>query len=89
MAKSLKQLNPKEFDYWQAQHLLNRAGFGGTPSQVRALANMGLNKAVDYIVDYEQVDEEPVQADAFDSDIMRPRTRDENQEIRAARQSGD
>ena len=88
-AKSLRQLSPDKFDYWQAQHLLNRAGFGGAPSQVRALANMGLDKAVDYIVDYDKIEVEPVDAETFDSNIMRPRTRDENQEIRAARQSGD
>ena len=43
---SLRALRPRDFDYWKAQHLLNRAGFGGTPSQVRSLANLGLNAAV-------------------------------------------
>ena len=40
---SLRALRADRFDYWKAQHLLNRAGFGGTPGQVRALANLGLS----------------------------------------------
>ena len=43
---SLKPLRADQFDYGQAQHLLNRAGFGGTPSQIRAVTNMGLADAV-------------------------------------------
>ena len=31
----LRPLRADAFDYWKAQHLLNRAGFGGTPAQVR------------------------------------------------------
>jgi uncharacterized protein (DUF1800 family) len=85
---SLKALPTKEFDYWKAHHLLNRAGFGGTPDQVRALANMGLDDAVDYIIDYRDLEYEVVNADDFDSDIMRPRTDSERREIRQARQSG-
>lgn len=50
----LRSLKPKDFDYWKASHLLNRAGFGGTPSQARALARMGLDGAVDYLVDYDR-----------------------------------
>jgi len=87
--RSLKPLPDRRFDYWQAQHLLNRAGFGGTPSQVRALANMGLDDAVDYIVDYRDIPAEPVEANLFDSDIMRPRTREERQAFRMARRQGD
>jgi hypothetical protein len=40
----LRSLKPKDFDYWKASHLLNRAGFGGTPSQARALARATLLK---------------------------------------------
>ncbi|MCH6551735.1 MAG: DUF1800 family protein, partial [Planctomycetes bacterium] len=86
---SLRALRADRFDYWKAQHLLNRAGFGGTPGQVRALANLGLSEAVDYIVDYDKIDWPPVEAEEFDPDIMRPRTRTERQELVQARQSGD
>jgi hypothetical protein len=33
-----------------ARHLLNRAGFGGTPEQIAALVDMGLDGAVDHLV---------------------------------------
>ena len=36
MPNPLQPLAKKDFDYAAAQHLLNRAGFGGTPAQVRA-----------------------------------------------------
>ena len=44
---TLQPLPKKDFTYAAAQHLLNRAGFGGTPTQIRALTEMGLDKAVD------------------------------------------
>ena len=86
MAKrSLQPLPDHDFDYGRARHLLNRAGFGGTPGQVRALANLGLDAAVDYIVDFDTVDDPPVEADAFDRDIMRPLTADERAALLRAR----
>jgi uncharacterized protein (DUF1800 family) len=86
---SLRPLKPDEFDYWAAHHLLSRAGFGGTPGQVRALANLALDDAVSYIVDYAEIPYEPVEADRFDADIMHPPTEEERRAGRAARQSGD
>ena len=87
--KSLRPLDPEAFDYWKAHHLLSRAGFGGTSSQVRALANMGLEEAVDYIVEYEKIETPPVRMNVFDKEIMLPRSRKEQQEARRARQDGD
>lgn len=84
----LKPLPERQFDYWMAHHLLNRAGFGGTPSQVRALANMGLERAVDYIVSYQDIPVESVESNRFDADIMRPRTAEEREEVVAARRAG-
>src|SRR5688572_5725370 len=86
---SLKELKPQEFDYWKAQHLLNRAGFGGTPEQVRGLAAMGLDGAVDYIVDYEKVPATPIKPDEFDTDIMCPADAEDRAEFAAARRRGD
>ncbi|MEE9131906.1 MAG: DUF1800 family protein, partial [Phycisphaerales bacterium] len=88
-ARILRPLKKGEFDYWQAHHLLNRAGFGGTPIEVRALANMGLESAVDLIIDFDEIEAEPIGADRFDADIMRPRTRQQSLELRAARENGD
>jgi hypothetical protein len=40
----------------RAAHLLERAGFGGTPDDVARLAAMTPQQAVDWLVDYERVD---------------------------------
>lgn len=87
--RTLRPLPRNQFDYWKAQHLLNRAGFGGTPEQIRALTEMGLDNAVEHIVEFEQIPAEAVERDQFDSRIMRPRTEEERQMLARARQSGD
>jgi uncharacterized protein (DUF1800 family) len=86
---TLKPLDPAAFDEWKAQHLLNRAGFGGTPQQVRALTEAGLAAAVDLIVNYDQAPAPDVLSDAFDRDIMQPATAEERAEVMQARRSGD
>ena len=86
---SLKELKPQDFDEWMAAHLLNRAGFGGTPGQVRTLHRRGLKDAVDHLVEYESIEFEPVNASAFDSDIMRPPTEEERMRNQQARRMGD
>lgn len=85
----LRALRSSAFDYWKANHLLARAGFGGTPAHVRAVANMGLDKAVDYLVDYEKIESEPIRADTFDRDTVRPMNEENRREVREARQRGD
>ncbi|MCX7915913.1 MAG: DUF1800 domain-containing protein [Verrucomicrobiae bacterium] len=40
-----------------AAHLLNRAAFGGTPAEIERLTAMGMEKAVDWLVDFEQHEE--------------------------------
>jgi uncharacterized protein (DUF1800 family) len=85
----LQPLNPRDFDFWKARHLLNRAGFGGTPAQVAALASMGLKDAVAYIVNYQDIGDPAVAADTFDADIMSPATAEERQEVQRARRAGD
>jgi uncharacterized protein (DUF1800 family) len=89
MDDTLKPLPAKSFDYAAAVHLLNRAGFGGTPAQARALADLGLKKAVDQLVKYESKPFDPVKPDLFDKDIMRPPTDAEREAQRKARQSND
>ncbi|MBX3372917.1 MAG: DUF1800 domain-containing protein [Phycisphaeraceae bacterium] len=86
---SLKPLRPDRFGFAEAQHLLQRAGFGGTPQQIQALAELGLDRAVEFIVDYQRIGREPVPADAFDRDIMRPADAEERTELRQARARGD
>jgi uncharacterized protein (DUF1800 family) len=38
-----------------AAHLLNRAGFGGSPTDIENLHKMGLDRAVSWLVDYERI----------------------------------
>lgn len=46
----LKQLSSSNWSASQASHLLNRAGFGGSPSEVAALQAKGLEGAVDFLI---------------------------------------
>lgn len=89
---SLKELKADQFDAWKAQHLLNRAGFGGTPAQIAAITKLGLTCAVDYIVDYESRSAAgfaAITGDEFDKDIMRPANAEEQKAVQQARRSGD
>jgi uncharacterized protein (DUF1800 family) len=43
-------------DYDGAAHLLRRMGFGGTPEEIDALAARGREGAVDYLINYDQID---------------------------------
>ena len=53
----LEALAEGDFGYEQAAHLLERAGFGGTPAEIEELVSLGLQGAVSRLVDYEQVDD--------------------------------
>ena len=50
----LKPISEDAWDYERARHLLVRAGFGGTPGEVERLHAMGLQKAVNSLVDYQE-----------------------------------
>ena len=51
----LKPLSSSKWNYEMAAHLLNRAGFGGTPVQIQQLADMTMPEAVSYLIDYEKI----------------------------------
>jgi len=51
----LKPLSSDRWDYTKAAHLLNRAGFGGPPEEIQKLADLGPDKAVAYLLDYEKI----------------------------------
>jgi uncharacterized protein (DUF1800 family) len=80
---STAPLNAKKFGFEEARHLLWRAGFGGTVSQINTLVRWGLTKSVDYLVDFEKVKDSP--APEFNPDIMRPPSEEERREAEAAR----
>ena len=82
---SLDPIGPKEFGEIQARHLLNRAGFGGTPAQIRALAGMGVQRAVDQIVDYQSLPTTDLSDAAVDPDIVKPPTAEQRRMMQQAR----
>ncbi len=86
MPRPLEQLAPDDFGYWEAHHLLQRAGFGGTPEQVLTLTEMGLDGAVDHLVNWAQVND-PVTDPGFRTNIMRPATDAEREAYRMARRA--
>ncbi len=47
----LSPLSSKDWDQTKAAHLLNRAGFGGTPAHVDSLVRSGMDATVRYLVD--------------------------------------
>lgn len=89
VTSSMAPIAPKDFGYDEARHLLWRAGFGGTPSQIATLASWGPTRAVDYVLDPSNAPRELPGPDAFDKDIMREPTADERRAYQMARQSRD
>lgn len=82
----------KEFDFAAAQHLLSRAGFGGTPAQIRALVERGPEGAVELLLDFRRgaseepsVEGRPAAGIELRSDIMRQPTPEEREAERRAR----
>ena len=53
----LSPITPSDWNYDRAAHLLERAGFGGTPEEIEKLAAMTPAEAVNYLVDYESIDD--------------------------------
>ncbi len=51
----LNPLPKSKWNYSTAAHLINRAGFGGPPAEIEKLVDLGPDKAVDSLVDYEKI----------------------------------
>jgi uncharacterized protein (DUF1800 family) len=51
----LKPLSSSGWDFSTAAHLLNRAGFGGTPAEIDKLVTLGQERAVSSLLDYEAI----------------------------------
>jgi uncharacterized protein (DUF1800 family) len=51
----LKPLSSGQWNFSTAAHLLNRAGFGGTPEEIQKLADLGMDQAVSLLLDYENI----------------------------------
>lgn len=83
----MQPLPPRDFDAPAARHLLNRAGYGGTPAEVMELAALGLDAAVDRLVDYD--DQPALTGPDLDADVIRARTAEERKRFKKAREDGD
>jgi len=55
-AGDLTAIASSDWNYERAAHLMERAGFGGTPLEIVKLVKLGPRAAVDYLVDYEKID---------------------------------
>ena len=84
----LKPIPASEFDYWNALHLLDRAGFGGTPEEVQMLVAQGPEKAVDQLLKGAMTFRIDESESAFQSEIMRPFTEEEMKKVNEARRNG-
>jgi uncharacterized protein (DUF1800 family) len=51
----LKALSTDHWNYELAAHLLNRAGFGGSPDEIKQLADLSHDQAVALLLDYERI----------------------------------
>jgi uncharacterized protein (DUF1800 family) len=51
----LKPLSQDRWNLEMAGHLLNRAGFGGSPDEIQKLASLGHDQAVSSLLDYEKI----------------------------------
>ena len=56
-ADDLRPIGPGDWSYDRAAHLLERAGFGGTPDEIRQLAGLSPEAAVDRLVNYRAIDD--------------------------------
>ena len=52
----LRPIATLDWNYDRAAHLMERAGFGGTPREIRELADMSPSEAVDSLIHYESID---------------------------------
>lgn len=87
---SMRAISRDRFGEAEARHLLWRAGFGGTDAQIATLAEWGPERAVDHLLDVENAAGYPgVRSDAFDADVIREFTREEQRAFRLALQQGD
>ena len=82
----LSPIGPQDWSYDRAAHLLERAGFGGTPEEIQALAAMTPQQAVNRLVRFQSVGDAELKpfdgSDIFDPGIdpfpvSRPATTDE------------
>jgi uncharacterized protein (DUF1800 family) len=93
----LKPLAADQWNFSRAAHLMNRAGFGGTPAEIERLVELGPEKAVAWFVDFEKIPDntkapdwakpDPTRAELFKK--MRGATEQERRKAQQERQRTD
>ncbi|HXC99169.1 MAG TPA: DUF1800 domain-containing protein [Verrucomicrobiae bacterium] len=68
----LKPIENSKWDFSTAAHLLNRAGFGGTPEDIERLAALTPEQAVLSLINYEQIPDTTANPDWAKPDPGRP-----------------
>ena len=89
MNRSLSPLRDRDFGPAQARHLLMRAGYGTTPGKLVRWHGLGLDAAVDRLVDYQSVSLGDLEPADLDPDTVRPLTAQERRELFKARAAKD
>ncbi len=51
----LEMLPASQWTTTTAAHLMNRAGFGGSPQEIENLHQMGMDRAVSWFLDYDKI----------------------------------
>ncbi|HVK59518.1 MAG TPA: DUF1800 domain-containing protein [Candidatus Kapabacteria bacterium] len=90
----LKPVSASRWNYATAAHLLNRAGFGGTPAEIEKLTALGPEKAIDSLLNFESIPDATqnpqwakVDPDRFNKyKTMRDATPEQKQEMRREEQ---
>ena len=87
----LAPIGPEDWDRQKAAHLLERAGFGGTPAEVERLARMAPADAVAWLVDYQRHADtlEPFEPSPIWEPGMDPFPKSRAEAVRIARERGE
>src|SRR5437868_3232686 len=90
-ASDLSPLGDSDWNPSRAQHLLERAGFGGTPEDIARLAAMSPRQAVNSLVDYESLgnDLKPFDESGIWDPGMDPFPPSRAEAVRLAREHGE
>lgn len=86
---SLEPIRAGAFTVAEARHLLRRAGFGPEPGEAERLAAMGLDAAVEHVVDYRRHPLRGLPRPRIDPDLKPYWTPEEREQRRRARQGDD
>src|SRR4029077_9225767 len=90
-ANDLSPIARADWNYERAAHLLERAGFGGTPEEIARLAAMTPQQAVDSLVDFDSIksDLKPFDESGIWDPGMDPFPPSRAEAVRIAREHGE